>query len=112
MKDYIEEPYRMLTSRSEYRLLLRQDNADARLSEIGHKVGLLDETQYNRYLQKQDTIKNEIQRLKDTVIGTVGTTAKLFNTEDFGEHLNLQVLDAKNEQVDPLKYFDFKKSNQ
>ncbi len=63
------EPYRMMTSRSEYRLLLRQDNADLRLTEIGHKVGLIDEERYQAFVQKRDGIEREITRLKETMLG-------------------------------------------
>ena len=58
------EPYRMMTSRAEYRLLLRQDNADFRLTEIGRKVGLVTDERYNRFLDRKTKIENEVERLK------------------------------------------------
>ena len=63
-----EEPYRMMTSRSEYRLLLRQDNADLRLTEIGHRVGLVGEERYNAFLKKKTLIEGEIERINRTNI--------------------------------------------
>lgn len=61
------EPYRMMTSRSEYRLLLRQDNADLRLTPLGHKIGLISEERYAKFLEKKEKIGNEIKRLSGTV---------------------------------------------
>ena len=63
-----QEPYRMMTSRAEYRLLLRQDNADLRLTEIGHKVGLISDERYNKFLLKKNNIEKEIERLNSTII--------------------------------------------
>ena len=70
------EPYRMMTSRSEYRLLLRQDNADIRLTEIGHEIGLISEDRYQRFLQKKKKIEDEIERMNAV---HVGETAKVNN---------------------------------
>jgi len=62
------EPYRMMTSRAEYRLLLRQDNADLRLTEKGHDVGLISNERYEKFLHKKQNIEKEIERLKNTVV--------------------------------------------
>lgn len=62
------EPYRMMTSRAEYRLLLRQDNADYRLTPIGHEVGLISEERYNKFLKKMESINAEIERVRKVYV--------------------------------------------
>ncbi len=68
------EPYRMMTSRAEYRLLLRQDNADLRLTEIGHEIGLISDERYEKFLNKKKEIEEEIERLKTTNVKPNETT--------------------------------------
>ncbi len=63
------EPYRMMTSRAEYRLLLRQDNADIRLTDIGYEIGLIEEERYQNFCRKRTAIENEIKRLESVVTG-------------------------------------------
>ncbi len=84
----IQEPYRMLTSRSEYRLLLRQDNADERLTPIGRKVGLVDDAQYDVFLKKQSQIKEELNRLAQEKVPINNIDSANIVLEKYGESLD------------------------
>lgn len=76
------DPYRMMTSRSEYRLVLRQDNADERLTPIGRRIGLVSDERWNHFVARQEAKKAEIDRLRDTVIPPSETLTKLMEEHD------------------------------
>ena len=101
------EPYRMMTSRAEYRLLLRQDNADMRLTEIGFKAGLVPQERYNKFIQKKQNIENEIKRLKTTTIKPtekVNIFLREHNSSELHNGIKLIELLKRTE----LKYHDLK----
>ena len=104
------EPYRMMTSRAEYRLLLRQDNADLRLTPKGYEVGLIPEKRYQKFLKKRENIENEIERIKHTNIKPteeVNKILKKYNSSPINRGVKLDELLRRSELTyEALKKID------
>lgn len=102
-----KEPYRMMTSRAEYRLLLRQDNADFRLTEIGHRVGLVKEDRYKRFINRKESVESEIKRLKNLQITNKSEVNEFLaglNSSELKKPISLYELIKRTE----LDYFSLK----
>ena len=106
----VTEPYRILTSRAEYRLLLRQDNADLRLTEIGHSIGLVSDERYKKFIERKNQIDEEIKRLRSIKITPTEKTNKILNelgTSSLNSPTTLEELLKRPElNYEKLKIFD------
>lgn len=104
------DPYRMMTGRSEYRLVLRQDNADIRLTPIGHKIGLISDERYNAFLYKQEQIKKELSRVKSLSIPITDDLQKMLREKGTAELKTgckmIELLKRPQITYDDLKPFD------
>ncbi len=102
------EPYRMMTSRAEYRLVLRQDNADVRLTPIGHDIGLISDERYQKFLTKKENVEKEVERVKQTVISPTEEVNEILrekNTSEITTGVHLSELIKRTE----LTYKDLEK---
>ena len=104
------DPYRMMTGRSEYRLVLRQDNADIRLTPIGHKIGLISDERYNAFLHKQEQIKKELARVKSLSIPITDDLQKMLREKGTAELKTgckmIELLKRPQITYEDLKQFD------